>query len=158
MTRFKREDYQRIDRETIEAGLSEIQKKVTLQNGTEPPFQNPYYNNTEEGLYVDLFSGEPLFTTREQFDAGCGWPSFTRPIQRTAIQEQLDRTHGMTRTEVRSSGSDVHLGHVFPDGPQDQGGLRYCINSAAMRFIPKGELAEAGYGDLLSLFEEESGR
>lgn len=152
---YKREDYKLKSKEEIMAGLTEIEKKVTLENGTEPPFRNPYYNNQEAGIYVDLYTGEPLFTTLDQYDAGCGWPSFTKPVAGDAVGEKTDRSHGMFRTEVRTSGSDVHLGHVFTDGPQDQGGLRYCINSAALRFIPVKELEETGYGEFLPLFQKD---
>lgn len=152
---LKREDYKLISKEDIIEHLSEMEKKVTLSNGTEPPFCNEYYNNQEDGIYVDLYTGEPLFTTKEQYDAGCGWPSFTKPIKREVISEKSDRSHGMARTEVRTGESDIHLGHVFTDGPQEEGGLRYCINSAALRFIPKRDLEETGYGEFLPLFEEK---
>lgn len=153
--KLKREDYKLISKEDIIEHLSEMEKKVTLSNGTEPPFRNEYYNNQEDGIYVDLYTGEPLFTTKEQYDAGCGWPSFTKPIKREMISEKSDRSHGMARTEVRTGESDIHLGHVFTDGPQEEGGLRYCINSAALRFIPKRDLEETGYGEFLPLFEEK---
>lgn len=129
-----------------------MQYYVTQENGTEPPFENEYWNNKEEGIYVDIISGKPLFSTKDQFDAGCGWPSFTKPIDESEIVEKLDLSHGMIRTEVRSKESDSHLGHVFPDGPQPTN-LRYCINSAALRFIPKAKLEEEGYGEYLKLFE-----
>ncbi|MCY0877813.1 MAG: peptide-methionine (R)-S-oxide reductase MsrB [Firmicutes bacterium] len=135
--------------------LTPLQYQVTQLNATEPPFQNAYWNNREDGIYVDIVSGEPLFSSRDQFDAGCGWPSFTKPLKPDAIYQQWDFSHGMTRIEVRSREADSHLGHVFPDGPKDAGGLRYCINSAALRFIPKERLAEAGYGEYLALFADE---
>lgn len=133
--------------------LTTMQYKVTQENGTEPPFQNEFWNHKEDGLYVDIVSGEPLFSSREKYDSGCGWPSFTKPLHDGHIQEKRDLTHGMIRTEVRSTEGDSHLGHVFNDGPRDQGGLRYCINSAALRFIPKEDLEKEGYGEYRKLFE-----
>ncbi len=133
--------------------LSREQYRVTQENGTERPFQNEYYDNEQEGIYVDIVSGEVLFTTNEQYDAGCGWPSFTKPVGEVDIK--LDTTHGMRREEVRSVEADSHLGHVFNDGPPEEGGLRYCMNSAAMRFIPKESLKEEGYGEYLKVFKEE---
>lgn len=132
--------------------LSPLQREVTQNDATEPPFANEYWNHKGEGIYVDVVSGEPLFASVHKFDSGTGWPSFTRPIDPQRIAEHRDRTHGMVRTEVRSSGADSHLGHVFPDGP-GANGLRYCINSAALRFVPKEAMADQGYGDLLELFE-----
>ncbi len=132
--------------------LTPMQYQVTQLNGTEPPFQNEYWNNQREGLYVDVVSGEPLFSSRDQYDAGCGWPSFTRPLNPQSIVERADRSHGMRRTEVRSEGADSHLGHVFNDGPREAGGLRYCINSASLRFIPKEDLEREGYGAYIQLF------
>jgi len=135
------------------ANLSPRQYQVTQEAGTEPAFQNEFWDHHEAGLYVDLVSGEPLFTSTKKFDSGCGWPSFTAPIAPENVIEHTDRTFGMRRTEVRSTNADSHLGHVFEDGPKDEGGLRYCINSAALRFVPYEELEAEGYGEYRSLFE-----
>ena len=134
------------------AALTPMQYHVTQQNGTEPPFDNQYNANHREGIYVDIVSGEPLFTSLDKFDSGCGWPSFAKPINQQQIIEKEDNSHGMNRIEVRSSKADSHLGHVFTDGPVALGGLRYCINSAALKFIPKEELETQGYGEYLRLF------
>lgn len=133
--------------------LSQEQYRITQQCGTERPFTGEYHDNKAPGIYVDVVSGEPLFASVDKFDSGTGWPSFTRPITEDNVMEHLDESHGMRRIEVRSRHGDSHLGHVFPDGPSDGGGMRYCINSAALRFIPIVEMAEAGYGDYLYLFE-----
>ncbi|GGG53506.1 peptide methionine sulfoxide reductase MsrB [Pseudohongiella nitratireducens] len=136
------------------AGLTEEQYRVTQQDATERPFQNAYWDNKEPGLYVDVVSGEPLFASTDKFDSGTGWPSFTRPVSADNIVEKHDHSHGMTRTEVRSSTGDSHLGHLFPDGPADKGGMRYCINSASLRFIPVNKLESEGYGDYSHLFAQ----
>ena len=133
--------------------LNEMQYYVTQPQGTEPPFRNEYHDVFEEGIYVDIVSGKPLFSSLDKFDAGCGWPSFSKPIEKQEVTEHFDTSHGMRRVEVRSKTADSHLGHVFPDGPQEQGGLRYCINSAALRFIPVAKLEEEGYGEYLNLFK-----
>lgn len=136
----------------LQSKLSGLQYRVTQEGATEPPFSNAYYDTFEEGLYVDVTTGEPLFTSMDKFDSGCGWPSFSRPVNRDAVSEHLDSSHGMMRTEVRSTGGDAHLGHVFTDGPEAKGGLRYCINSASLRFIPYAQLDREGYGALKHLF------
>lgn len=134
--------------------LTPMQYKVTQENGTEPPFQNEYWDEEREGLYVDIIDGTPLFTSTDKFQSNCGWPSFSRPIEEKQVDLNMDTTHHMVRTEVRSKSADSHLGHVFDDGPKELGGLRYCINSAALRFIPIEELDEAGYGEYKHLFNK----
>lgn len=134
----------------LKARLTPEQYRVTQQEGTERAFTGEYWDTTDQGIYVDVVSGEPLFSSLDKYDAGCGWPSFTRPIAK--LTENTDYKIGYPRTEVRSQGADSHLGHVFPDGPQDKGGLRYCINSAALRFVPVDKLDEEGYGEYKQLF------
>ncbi len=136
------------------AKLTEEQFYVTQQNGTERPGTGAYLHTRQKGIYVDIVSGEPLFSSSDKFDSGCGWPSFSRPLAAGSVAEKKDMSHGMIRMEVRSQHGDSHLGHVFPDGPQDRGGLRYCINSAALRFIPLESMAAEGYGEFLPLFEQ----
>ncbi|QIA20759.1 peptide-methionine (R)-S-oxide reductase MsrB [Mesorhizobium sp. AA22] len=130
--------------------LTPAQYRVTQEHGTERPFTGEYHDNKEPGIYVDVVSGEPLFSSTDKFDSGTGWPSFTTPIEAANVNELRDDSHGMIRTEVRSVHGDSHLGHLFPDGPEDQGGLRYCINSAALRFIPRYEMEAEGYGAYLN--------
>jgi len=132
--------------------LTPMQYHVTQEAGTEPPFQNAFWNEHRDGIYVDLVSGKPLFSSKDKYDSGCGWPSFTKPLVAEEVVENRDLSHGMVRTEVRSKGADSHLGHVFDDGPRDQGGLRYCINSAALRFVPVDDLEKEGLGRFLPLF------
>ncbi|WP_026703347.1 peptide-methionine (R)-S-oxide reductase MsrB [Salibacterium aidingense] len=141
------------NKEELKKRLTPIQFEVTQKNGTERPFQNEYWDLMEEGLYIDIVSGEPLFSSKEKFESNCGWPSFTKPLKEEKVTEHLDTTMGMRRTEVRSKNADSHLGHVFPDGPPPEG-MRYCINSAALKFIPKDKLEEEGYGEFRSLFED----
>ena len=142
--------YEKPSEPTLKETLSEEAYQVTQHAATECPFQNEYFATFEEGIYVDVTTGEPLFFAGDKFDSGCGWPSFTRPIAKDVIKYYQDKSHGMERIEVRSRSGNAHLGHVFTDGPQEQGGLRYCINSAALRFIKKEEMEETGYGYLLS--------
>lgn len=149
-------DYSRPSPDALASTLTPEQFRVTQQCGTEPPFQNAFWDNHAPGLYVDIVSGEPLFASTDKFDSQSGWPSFTRPVAEN-VTEKTDSTHGMRRVEVRSRHGDSHLGHVFPDGPREQGGLRYCINSASLRFVPVGELEAAGYGEFLPLFSTDAG-
>lgn len=145
--------YARPSDEELRRRLSDMQYRVTQESATEPPFGNEFYRSEEEGLYVDVATGEPLFSSRDKYDSGCGWPSFTRPVDSAAVLEKRDASHGMVREEVRSRVGDSHLGHVFDDGPKEQGGLRYCINSAALRFVPLADLEKEGYGEYRVLFE-----
>jgi peptide-methionine (R)-S-oxide reductase len=136
------------------SSLTPEQYRVTQQNGTERPGTGEYLDNREPGIYVDIVSGEPLFASSDKFESGCGWPSFTKPIEPTNVKELRDTTQGMVRTEVRSTFGDSHLGHIFPDGPADRGGLRYCINSASLRFVHRDDMEAEGYGDYLDQVDE----
>lgn len=136
------------------SSLDEVQYWVTQESGTERPGTGAYLDNKEPGIYVDIVSGEPLFASSDKFDSGCGWPSFTKPIEHAHVQELKDVSHGMIRVEVRSTFGDSHLGHVFPDGPRDRGGLRYCINSASLRFIHRDDMQDMGYGEYLDQVED----
>ena len=136
------------------ARLTPEQFRVTQKSGTEMPGTGELLDNHEPGLYVDVVSGEPLFASADKFESGCGWPSFTKPVVDAHVNEIRDTSHGMVRTEVRSTHGDSHLGHVFPDGPRDRGGLRYCINSASLRFVPKGEMEREGYGAYVDQVED----
>jgi methionine-R-sulfoxide reductase len=147
-------DFKKPKAEELQKKLSPMQYNVTQQEGTEPPFKNEFWNHHEKGIYVDVVSGEALFSSSDKYDSGCGWPSFTKPIDKEIIVEKSDRKLLMKRTEVRSKQGDSHLGHVFTDGPKDKGGLRYCINSAALRFIPVSRLKEEGYEEYLPLFQK----
>jgi len=133
--------------------LTPLQNHVTQECGTEPPFRNEYWDNKKPGIYVDIVSGEPLFSSQHKFDSGTGWPSFTKPLKAESVVENVDKEHGMIRTEVKSAGAQSHLGHVFDDGPTNAGGLRYCINSASLRFVPAEKLEEEGYGDYAQFFK-----
>ncbi len=141
-----------MNKEKLKQTLTPMQYNVTQENGTEPPFHNEFWNEFADGIYVDIISGKPLFSSKDKYDAGCGWPSFTKPIEAVEMVEKRDITHGMIRTEVRSKTANAHLGHVFPDGPREAGGLRYCINSASLRFIQKEDLDKEGYGEFKDLF------
>jgi methionine-R-sulfoxide reductase len=147
----KMQDFKKPDQAQLQKVLSPEQFAVTQQCGTEPAFRNAYWNNHKPGIYVDVVSGQPLFSSLDKFDSGTGWPSFTRPVESTSVMAKPDTTHGMARTEVRSTKADSHLGHVFRDGPAPTG-LRYCINSASLRFIPVDQMAAEGYGEYLAPF------
>lgn len=135
--------------------LTDKQKYVTLHDGTEPPFQNEYWDNKEPGIYIDRISGEALFSSTDKFDSGTGWPSFTKPINPALVKQFQDESHGMIRTEVRSKSADAHLGHLFNDGPIESGGQRYCMNSASLKFIHKNDMEKEGYGEYLYLFSQQ---
>ncbi len=145
--------YTKKTKDILKKSLTKLQYEVTQNNVTEPPFQNEYFNEFKEGIYVDITTGEPLFISNEKFESGCGWPSFAKPINENAVIKLTDYSHGMIRTEVRSKIGDSHLGHVFEDGPAESGGLRYCINSASLKFIPKERMEKEGYGVYLSLLD-----
>ena len=146
--------YIKKEKEELKKILTPTQFEVSQENSTERSYDNEYWNNHEEGIYVDINSGEPLFTSLDKFDSGCGWPSFTKPMVEEHVKENKDVTHGMIRTEVRSKYGDSHLGHLFTDGPSEQGGLRYCINSAALKFVPINKLELEGYAEYLELFKK----
>jgi peptide methionine sulfoxide reductase msrA/msrB len=142
--------------DNIKNKLTPIQYQVTQQNGTEPPFENDYWNESRDGIYVDIVSGQPLFSSKDKFNSECGWPSFSKPLAPAALLEKPDYSHGMNRVEVRSSSADSHLGHLFNDGPAESGGLRYCINSASLRFVPVDALEQEGLGQYLALFDKNA--
>ena len=148
-------DYKKPDNAELKKILTPEQYEVTQQCGTEAPFKNKYWDFKGEGIYVDIVTGEALFSSTDKFDSKSGWPSFTKPIDKNFVVEKKDSSYGMDRTEVKSKGGDSHLGHVFDDGPRDKGGLRYCINSASLKFVPKEELKAKGYGQYLKLFDKK---
>ena len=149
---MKEKNFKNVNKEELKKTLSDLSYKVTQENATERPYTHEYDKNFKDGIYVDIVSGEPLFSSKDKYDAGCGWPSFTKPLEKKNIIEKKDRSLMMTRTEVRSGNADSHLGHVFNDGPKEEGGLRYCINGASLRFIAKEDLEKEGYGEYLDLF------
>jgi peptide-methionine (R)-S-oxide reductase len=147
--------YEKKSKEELRNELTKEQYKVTQENATEAPFSNEYDDFYEKGIYVDITTGEPLFISSDKFNAGCGWPAFSKPISRDVIKEKKDVSHGMVRVEVRSNTGDAHLGHVFTDGPAEKGGLRYCINSASLKFIPMNEMKELGYEEYIKIVGEK---
>ena len=149
---MKEKNFKKVNKEELKKTLSDLSYKVTQENATERPYTHEYDKNFKDGIYVDIVSGEPLFSSKDKYDAGCGWPSFTKPLEKENIVEKKDKSLLMTRIEVRSGNADSHLGHVFNDGPKEEGGLRYCINGASLRFIPKEDLEKEGYGEYLKLF------
>ncbi|WP_449329220.1 peptide-methionine (R)-S-oxide reductase MsrB [Sphingobacterium anhuiense] len=151
----KVEEYKKKDKKTLKKELTDIQYNVTQKNATESAFDNEYWNEFREGIYVDVTTGEPLFISSDKFQSDCGWPSFSKPISEKIVKELSDNSYGMERTEVRSKTGDAHLGHIFNDGPADKGGLRYCINSASIKFIPKDEMATKGYGKYIALLDKK---
>ncbi|WP_346915784.1 peptide-methionine (R)-S-oxide reductase MsrB [Clostridium sp.] len=146
--------YMKRSKEELKKILTKEQYNVTQENGTELPYINEYFDFYEEGIYVDITTGEPLFISSDKFNSGCGWPAFSKPIDRDFIKENIDKSHGMVRTEVRSKNGDSHLGHVFCDGPDELGGLRYCINSASLKFIQRDKMKEEGYEEYLDLLDK----
>lgn len=148
MSKFKK-----LSKEELKKQLTELEYKVTQENATEPPYENKYNDNYEKGIYVDITSGEPLFLSTDKFDSGCGWPAFSKPISRDIIKEKRDTSYGMERVEVRTANSDSHLGHVFNDGPIHKGGLRYCINSASLKFIPIEKMKGTEYEEYIELIK-----
>ena len=149
---MKEKNFRKANKEELKKTLSDLSYRVTQENATERPYTHEYDKNFKEGIYVDIVSGEPLFSSKDKYDAGCGWPSFTKPLEKENIVEKKDKSLLMTRIEVRSGNADSHLGHVFNDGPKEEGGLRYCINGASLRFIAKEDLEKEGYGEYLKLF------
>lgn len=148
-------NYKKLNTNELKSRLTKEQYAVTQEKDTEKPFVNEYWSNNKQGLYVEVTTGEPLFTSLDKFDSGCGWPSFSKPMNNEAVVELLDISHNMRRVEVVSKIGESHLGHLFDDGPKEKGGLRYCINSAALRFIPLDSLEKEGYGDYVKLFKEK---
>ena len=151
---MSKKEYIKPSAEELKKKLTTLQYQVTQESATERPFANEYWEEEREGIYVDITTGEPLFTSKDKFNSSCGWPSFTKPIERAVIKEKADFSHNSHRIEVKTKNSDSHLGHVFNDGPLDKGGLRYCINSASLRFIPKEDLEKEGYGEYLELLSK----